>query len=104
VGQTHSCPKKESDNKEKADEKSTGLILGIVGGGVALGVAGFMHGMSGFVMNGKRQTLEEAYQWQTERYDTTFYENAEKIKYEVEGDGGYILHAELLKNPAPTTK
>ena len=96
--------KKNLTTRRRLMKKSTGLILGTVGGGVALGVAGFMHGMSGFVMNGKRQTLEEAYQWQTERYDTTFYENAEKIKYEVEGDGGYILHAELLKNPEPTTK
>ena len=85
-------------------KKKTGVIIGTVGGGVALGMAGFMYGMSGFVMKGKRQTIEEAYQWQKDRYDTAFYENGEKIKYEVEGDGGYILHAELLRNPEPTTK
>jgi len=85
-------------------KKKTGVIIGAVGGGLALATAGFMYGMSGFVMQGRRQTLEEAYEWQRARYDTTFYENAEKVRYEVEGDGGYILHAELLINPEPTTK
>ena len=57
-----------------------------------------------FVMTGKRQTLDEAFAWQSERYDTSFYGKLEKTEYTVEGYEGYILHAELLKNPEPTKK
>ena len=57
-----------------------------------------------FIMTGKRQTLEEAFAWQTEHYDTSFYEQLEKVDYTVAGYEGYVLHVELLKNPSPTGK
>ena len=57
-----------------------------------------------FVMTGKRQTLDEAMKWQTDHYDTSFYEGLERKSYEVAGEGGYLLHAEYLRNPNPTTK
>lgn len=57
-----------------------------------------------YVMTGKRQTLNEAFEWQTDHYDTSFYKQLTKNTYTVSGDGGYILHAELLENPVPTTK
>ena len=50
-------------------------------------------------MTGVRQTLDEAMKWQSERYDTSFYEKLQKTTYTVEGDKGYILHVELLKEP-----
>ena len=55
-----------------------------------------------FVMTGSRQTLNEAFAWQSEHYDTSFYASLEKKDYTVESYDGYILHAELLKNPVPT--
>ena len=48
---------------------------------------------------GKRQTLEEAFEWQSEHYDTSFYSRVEKTDYTVRGEGGYLLHVQLLKNP-----
>ncbi len=57
-----------------------------------------------FVMNGKRQTLEEAYKWQSDHYDTSFYERAEKTEYTVEGYEGYLLHAVFMKCPQPSQK
>lgn len=57
-----------------------------------------------FVMTGTRQTLDEAMAWQTQRYDTSFYDRLEKTSYPVEGTNGYLLHAQLLKNPNPGTK
>lgn len=60
--------------------------------------------LAGFVMTGKRQTLDEAMQWQSEHYDTSFYDTLQKTPYTVQGDGGYILHAELLENPEPSSK
>ena len=59
-------------------------------------------GLAGFVMTGSRQTLDEAFKWQSEHYDTSFYAPLEKEVYTVESYDGYILHAELLKNPVPT--
>ena len=57
-----------------------------------------------FVMNGKRPTLQEAWEWQSARYDTSFYEGLEKYDYLVSGYEGYQLHTELLKNPQPTDR
>ena len=65
---------------------------------------GFSWWMAGFVMTGKRQTLDEAFAWQSERYDTGFYDPLEKNDYTVEGHDGYILHVEFLKNPVATDK
>lgn len=56
-----------------------------------------------FVMNINRQTLEEAFTWQSEHYDTSFYESLKKDDYTVTSYDGYILHAEFLENPEPTT-
>jgi len=56
-----------------------------------------------FVMTGNRQTLEEALEWQSERYDTSFYEDLEKTDYTVSSYDGYVMHTELLKNPEPST-
>ena len=66
--------------------------------------AAFAFWLPGFVMTGKRQTLDEAFAWQSEHYDTSFYEGLEKTTYTVTGFEGYTLHAELLKNPAPTNR
>ena len=57
-----------------------------------------------FVMTGERQSLEEAFRWQSERYDTSFYEGIEKSMYTVVSYDGYELHAELLYNPEKSTK
>ena len=57
-----------------------------------------------FVMNGRRPTLEEAWEWQSARYDTSFYEGLQKTDYLVAGYDGYELHVELLTNPDPTDR
>ena len=56
------------------------------------------------IMTGKRQTLDESFAWQSERYDTSFYQDLEKTDYVVKGFEDYELHAQFLRNPAPTTK
>ena len=60
--------------------------------------------LASFAMTGKRQTLEEAMQWQSEHYDTSFYQPLEKEDYTVASEDGYALHVQLLKNPEITTK
>ena len=60
--------------------------------------------MASFIMKGRRQTLEEAMAWQSEHYDTSFYDRVEKTDYTVAGFQGYELHVQLLKNPQPTEK
>ena len=57
-----------------------------------------------FVMDAKKQTYEEAFEWQSEHYDTSFYEKLEKTDYTVTADDGYVLHAQFLKNPQPSTE
>ena len=58
-----------------------------------------------FVMaGGERSSLDEAMKWQSEHYDTSFYDEVEKTQYTVEGYDEYVLHAEFLKNPEETDK
>lgn len=71
---------------------------------IAALVIGAMFWLAGFVMTGKRQTQEEAMAWQSEHYDTSYYEPLEKEEYTVKGNDGYILHVELLKNPELSDK
>ena len=56
-----------------------------------------------FVMDAKKQTYEEAFEWQSEHYDTSFYDKLEKTDYTISSYDGYVLHVEFLKNPEPTT-
>ncbi|MCR5702470.1 MAG: alpha/beta hydrolase [Lachnospiraceae bacterium] len=64
----------------------------------------FAFWLPSYVMTGKRQTLDEAFAWQSERYDTSFYENLSKTDYVVKGYEDYELHVELLENSVPTDK
>ncbi len=61
-------------------------------------------GFGTYVMTGKRQTYEEAWEWQSTHYDTSFYETLQKTDYEIASYDGYILHAQFLKNPVDTDK
>ena len=60
--------------------------------------------LASFVMTGSRQTLEEAMKWQSERYDTSFYDELEHTDYKVKSFDGYELHARLLRCPDHTGK
>ena len=71
---------------------------------IAVVLIGLMFWLPSFFMTGRRQTLSEALSWQSERYDTSFYDELEKTDYTVEGAEGYILHAELLKSSKPSGK
>ena len=53
--------------------------------------------MASVLTGGRRQTLEESMRWQSEKYDTSFYDGTEKEDYTVQADGGYLLHVQLLK-------
>ena len=61
-------------------------------------------GFGTYVMTGKRQTYEEAWEWQSTHYDTSFYETLQKTDYEIPSYDGYVLHAQFLKNPVDTDK
>lgn len=60
--------------------------------------------LASLVVTGKRQSLEEALKWQSDKYDTSFYDSLTKVDYEVMGDGDYVIHTQLLKNPEETDK
>lgn len=60
--------------------------------------------MAGFVMTGQRQTLDEAFEWQSEHYDTSFYEGLSKTDYTIPGYEGYELHVELLTDSNASAK
>lgn len=60
--------------------------------------------LASFVMTGDRQTLSEAEKWQSERYDTSFYNDLEHSDYTVESFDGYELHVRLLRCPEHSGK
>ena len=66
---------------------------------VALGFA-----LAIFSMSIRRQTLEEAWTWQKAHYDLSWYDPLEKEDYTVTMKDGYVLHVQLLRNPAPTDR
>ena len=78
-------------------------ILIIICALVLLLTAALIWVLPAFSMTGHRQTLEEAFAWQSDHYDTSFYGKLEKTAYTVNAEDGYVLHAELLKNPVETT-
>lgn len=65
---------------------------------------GFGFYMASYAMNGKRQTLDEARAWQEAHYDLSWYDALEKTDYTVESYDGYALHAQLVRNPAPSSR
>lgn len=81
--------------------KTIFIVIVIV---LLISFAVFAFWLPSYIMTGKRQTLEEAFAWQSEHYDTSFYNEMEKEDYIVKGFEDYDLHAELLKNPVPSTK
>lgn len=59
--------------------------------------------LASFVMSeGRRQTLQEAMEWQSAHYDASFYQRLEKTDYAVPAHGGYVLRVQELRNPNPT--
>lgn len=76
------------------------IILGIL----VLLFLGFLFWVPSYVMGGKRQNEEEAMQWQSAHYDTSFYQRLVWKDYTVKGFEDYILHVQFLANPEPSTK
>ena len=62
---------------------------------VIIVILGFL--LARFSMGIKRQTLEEARQWQD-------YDKLEKVDYTINSYDGYVLHAQYLKNPESTDR
>lgn len=91
---------KKMYKKRKKAMKIVLIVLGIL---LVLFIA-FAFWLPGFIMTGRRQTLDEAFAWQSERYDTSFYKTLNKTDYIVSGFEDYELHVEYLQNPVPTTK
>ncbi len=50
------------------------------------------------------QTLDEAWAWQKEHYDVSWYEALRKEDFTVKSYDGYVLHAERLFNPVPSDR
>lgn len=93
------------EKRKKLKEKKKMWVISAIIAGVFLLLLCFLtFWLPSFIMTGKRQTLDEAFAWQTDHYDTTFYEKLEKKDYTVEASEGYLLHVEFLKNPQQSTK
>ena len=59
---------------------------------------------AGYSLIIRRQTLEEARTWQENHYDLSWYDPLEKTDYTVTSYDGYILHAQFLPNPDPSSR
>ena len=49
----------------------------------------------------KPQTLEEAWNWQKDHYDVSWYKDTDPVEYTVESYDGYTLHAVLMHARGP---
>lgn len=63
-----------------------------------IGAMGYL--LSDRALRIKQQSLEDARKWQEAHYDITWYDAMEKRDYEVKSFDGYVLHAQLLPDPA----
>ncbi len=57
-----------------------------------------------FITSIKKQTLEEALAWQKDHYDTSWFDALSREAYTVKSYDGYVLHAELVRNPEETDR
>lgn len=80
------------------------IIASIVIGILLILFAAFALWLPSYIMTGQRQTLTEAFSWQSDHYDTSFYEKVKKTDYTVKGFEDYELHVQLLENPTPSTR
>lgn len=60
--------------------------------------------MARYIMKGERRTAEDVYNRQSKICDLSFYDRLDKTEYTVKSFDGYVLHAELLKPDAETSK
>lgn len=60
--------------------------------------------LAGYSMRIPSMTLEQARAWQEAHYDISWYDGHQKTDYTVSGDDGYVLHAQLIQNPIPTSR
>ncbi len=61
-------------------------------------------GIARYVMTGKRQTYEEAFEWQKAHLDTSWFDKGLLKNYKVRGSDGYEIAAYLYPNPDNTDK
>ena len=54
--------------------------------------------------SGVRQTYEEAFNWQKEHLDISWFKESRASEYLIEGHNGYILHALFYPNENPSDK
>ena len=60
--------------------------------------------LADYSMKIRRQTLEQARQWQSEHYDISWYDTIKKQDYTVKSYDGYVLHAQKIFNSQPTDR
>jgi len=80
------------------------LIVGIVIAVLAVLIIAGCFYFAGFALRIRGRSLEEARAWQEEHYDLSWYDPLEKEDYTVTSYDGYVLHAQLLKNPGNTNR
>lgn len=80
------------------------MIVIIVVAVLLLLLTAFGFYLSGYSMQIRRKTIEQARTWQEEHYDLSWYDSTEKTDYTVASYDGYTLHAQLLKNTIPTNR
>ena len=61
-------------------------------------------GLASFAVNGKRQTCGEAWKWQKDHYDVSWYETTEKKSYTVKSYDGYVLHTVFCRCPEESNR
>ena len=98
---------KKTEQKPSGAKKAVKVLLilaAVIAGVLLILTAAVTLWLPSVLMTGTRQTLDEAFAWQTDHYDTSFYGELGKTDYTVSAEDGYLLHAELLENPEPSSK
>ncbi len=87
-------------NRKNAGKIALASLLGLTGTALAAGSGA----LASYTGHGYRQTLDEAMEWQKNHYDVSWYDELETEVYTVNSYDGYVLHAQICKNPVPTDR
>ncbi len=83
------------------DMKTRKILAFTLPAALAAAFAASSFGFAGYAMQIHPQTMEEAWAWQKDHYDISWYEDTNPVEYTVKSYDGYVLHVTLMHSLQP---
>lgn len=83
--------------------KGNSILASVMGLGACAVAAGSGY-LAHYTVHGKRQSYSESLAWQGSHYKVDWFFELEREAYTVSSFDGYVLHAQLCRNPKPSDR